>query len=206
LDLWDNPEFRHIRQQFKGVIVSHSGGLDSTALLHLFWRFSQGGKIFGLGVFHVNFGLRGEASDGDEAFSRQLAQSLNLPFFSRRISETERAERSGEGIQAWARRLRRAESARLAADGWAIALAHHLDDQAETVLMRLARGARPSRLLGMRAWASPYWRPLLGVRRAELAAYIARHGYTRQIRYAARRCSYTRRAGKQPQVPARHWP
>jgi tRNA(Ile)-lysidine synthetase-like protein len=157
-------------------MVAHSGGLDSTALLRLLWEKTKAGKTWRLGVFHVNYGLRGAAADEDEGFSVALAAELGLPFACRRVTAEERETRPGQGVQAWARALRRAEFTRLAADGWIVALAHHLDDQAETVLLRLARGAAPGRLIGMVPWAPPLWRPLLNHRKADLKAYLAALG------------------------------
>jgi tRNA(Ile)-lysidine synthase len=165
-----------LRQSYRGVIVSASGGPDSTALFHVFWALSQAGKNFSVEVFHLNYGLRGEASDGDEAYLRALAAGVGAPFRVRRVDEAERQARRGESVQEWARRLRRAEFAALAAEGWLIALGHHADDLAETVLQRLARGAGPEALAGMQSWAPPLWRPLLGLRKATILAELERCG------------------------------
>ena len=142
-------------------MVSISGGLDSTALLQAIWRLHQIQKNFRLAAFHCAYGLRGNESHGDLIFCKTLAKERNIPFIYRKITSEERLRRSGEGVQEWARRLRQEEFQRLASEGWIIALAHHRDDLAENVLMRLARGASPGNLLGMSTWAPPFWRPLL---------------------------------------------
>jgi tRNA(Ile)-lysidine synthetase-like protein len=163
-------------EEFRGVMVAHSGGADSTALFALICEIHKREKNIQLGVIHVNYGLRGEASDGDESFSRDLAARHGAAFHLRRVSEDERGARRGESVQEWARRLRYAEFEKLAREGWVIALAHHEDDLAENALLRLARGAGPGRLAGMRDWQKPYWRPLLGWRKAELLALLYERG------------------------------
>jgi len=120
-------------------------------------------------VVHVDHGLRPDSAD-DARFCCGLAQHLGLPFHLRRLRAEEM--RGGRGTQAEARRLRRRffEEARVDRGLEAVALGHHGDDQVETVLFRLLRGAGPRGLAGMAEWAPPYFRPLLSVRRAELEA------------------------------------
>ena len=158
---WAEAEKALISKQFQGVVVSISGGLDSTALLQAIWRLHQTQKNFRLAAFHCAYGLRGSESYDDLIFCETLAKERDIPFIYREITPEERLRRSGEGVQEWARRIRQEEFQRLARQGWIVALAHHRDDLAENVLIRLARGSSPGNLLGMQAWSAPYWRPLL---------------------------------------------
>ena len=162
-------------QSFKGVVVACSGGVDSTALFWLLKDLAESEKIFRLAVTHVAYGLRGAESEGDFEFVRNLADSAGLPFIPYRVSPEEHLAREGRGIQEWARGIRREYFRRLGDDGWVVALAHHLDDQAETAIFRLARGASPGKLLGMRPWTPPLWRPLLAVPRRTLVDYVVQN-------------------------------
>ncbi len=158
---WLEVEKELLSERFQGVVVSISGGLDSTALLQAIWHLHQTQKNFRLAAFHCAYGLRGSESVDDLNFCKTLAEERDIPFIYREITPEERLCRSGEGVQEWARRIRQEEFQRLARQGWIVALAHHRDDLAENVLMRLARGSGPGNLLGMQAWSTPYWRPLL---------------------------------------------
>lgn len=118
-------------------------------------------------VGHVNFGLRGEESEKDEALCQETAQSLGLPFHVKHVDLSS----SKIGIQVAARK------ARLEAyDKWLashppstlVALAHHADDQAETLLMRLGRGSGVHGLAGMRPSSSNLLRPMLGITKSEI--------------------------------------
>ena len=159
------------------IIVALSGGADSTALLDLLSRLP--GLSPRLVAAHLNHCLRGPESDRDEEFVRSLAEQYRIPLECRRVDVKEHSRRERLNLEDAGRRARIGFLSELR-DSWqatAVALAHHADDQAETVLMRLLRGAGPGGLAGM-----PYRngrkfiRPLLGVTRAELAAYLAERG------------------------------
>ncbi len=175
LEAWSEIEKELVLKRFQGVMVSLSGGPDSTALFHLIWRLAKQKKNFQVAALHLNYGLRGAASSGDQAYCRELAERHGVAYYERVVRKEERELRQGEGIQAWARRLRREEFQRYSAAGWLIALGHHQGDLAENVLLRLARGASPGHLLGMQAWRWPLWRPLLGFTKAELLQYLTTH-------------------------------
>ncbi len=165
------------------ILVAVSGGLDSTALLHLLHRQARRQRLV-LSVGHVNHGLRGEASDADEAGVRALAESLALPVRSARADPRPRRSggpsRSRPTLQEAAREARYEALRALAADLGAecIATAHTADDQAETVLLRLLRGSGPDGLAGIpeRSPDGVIVRPLLQVSRSELTAYAAAQG------------------------------
>jgi len=155
------------------VLVAVSGGGDSVALLHLFAR-SRFGHAGQLHVAHLDHGLR-RGSAADRRFVERLCRRLDLPCLAER-REVAQLRRRDESPAEAARRVRREfllQSA-VRADCEHIATGHTLDDQAETVLLRLARGAGPTALGGIApAGPGPFVRPLLGLERAELRAWLA---------------------------------
>lgn len=165
------------------VCVAVSGGADSTALLHrLFASKRELGVV--LSVLHVEHGLRGEASRRDAAFVAALAEQLQLPCQTISVDTPKRAAEQKETIEEAARNLRyevfRAVVAKDQADK--IATAHTLDDQAETVLMKLLRGAWTEGLGGIHPALKLddaghlCVRPLLGTTRGEVEAYLRASG------------------------------
>jgi tRNA(Ile)-lysidine synthase len=156
------------------VLVGCSGGGDSVALLHLLHRMSPKRRP-GLLVAHLDHGMR-RGSAADRAFVERLAARLEIPSVAdRRVVPDLR--RRGESPEQAARRVRRAFLLEVARQTGAthVALGHTLDDQAETILMRLARGSGPSALLGMRgAGPGPIVRPLLAIERADIRAWLQR--------------------------------
>ena len=152
------------------IVVGLSGGRDSVALLHMLAQ--EGCKLYAV---HVHHGIRGEEADGDADFCRELCDRLHIPFEEYRIDAPALAAANGQSLETAARLARRAilkESA--TRHDAAIALAHHADDQAETVLFRLARGAAGPR--GMEAVVEAegciWLRPLLGSTRAQLTHWL----------------------------------
>jgi tRNA(Ile)-lysidine synthetase-like protein len=156
------------------VLAAVSGGGDSVALLHLLLRYSAGADL-ALSVAHLDHGLR-RGSRTDRRFVERLAREHALQCVSDR-RELLALRRRGESPEEAARRVRRRFLLDAASDAGAtlIALGHTLDDQAETVLMRLARGAGPAALAGMAASGpGPFIRPLLGIERIDLRNYLQR--------------------------------
>jgi len=157
------------------VLVGVSGGPDSLALLHLLTRLAEAWGL-SLHVVHVNHGLRAEAAD-DAAFVEAVGREWDLPVTVAAV-DVGAERRRGESIQQAARRVRYRVFAETAAAFGAsrIALGHHADDQAETVLMRFLRGAGAAGLAGMRPRRGRYIRPLLEVTRAGIEAYCQSFG------------------------------
>ncbi len=166
-----------------GVLVAASGGVDSTVLLH--GLVSLPDRLgLRVAVGHVNHGLRGDESDADEAFVVALAGRLGVPC---QVSRVAPGQLRGQGpsrtrptLQEACRRLRY-EALRSQASGLGasrIATAHTADDQAETVLLRLLRGAAGDGLAGIpeRSLDGLVVRPLLGVSRSEILAHAGRQG------------------------------
>lgn len=154
------------------LLVAVSGGSDSVALLRLL-RALAPERGWRLVVGHVDHDLRPDSA-ADAAWVADLARSLGLDCLVRRVV----VRPAGRGLEDAARQARRGALAGMAAQARAatIALAHHLDDQAETLLMRLLAGAGPSGLAGMRPLDRPWWRPLLGARREQLRDFLMQLG------------------------------
>lgn len=152
----------------KKWLVGVSGGADSVALLHLL--LEKGFR--NLVVCHLDHRLRGRASTGDAAFVRKLAERLKLPFEGGRVEVKKLAEEKRESIETAARRARHDFFRECAAKHRCrrVILAHHADDQAETVLWNLLRGSYG--LKGMKPMqvieGLELHRPLLEWRREEL--------------------------------------
>ncbi len=132
------------------VVVGVSGGPDSVALLHLLHSIAPSYGL-ALHVAHLNHCIRGEEADGDEAFVISLARSWNLPVTTERIDIPALARREKLALEEAARRARYGFLCRVAQRVGArkIAVGHNADDQAETILMHLLRGAGPAGLRGM---------------------------------------------------------
>jgi len=169
------------------LAVGLSGGADSVALLRaLAEQSAELGLV--LHVAHLHHGLRGSEADGDLEFARDLADQLGLPFHSSRVNIKAEAKgnrasgKAGESIEEAARRLRYDWFRQLMAMGEvdAVATAHTSDDQAETVLGKFLRGAWTEGLSGIypvvEFGEGRILRPLLGVTRAEVEAYLTELG------------------------------
>jgi len=166
------------------LVVGVSGGPDSVALLDFLVAYRarhvipQGGLIAG----HVNHGLRGEESEADAAFVEELAARLDVRFMTSRIDPVARQRERGESLEEAARKLRYRELRRMAAAGGSarVAVAHTADDQAETILLRLIRGAGITGLSGMRPLRKlrglEVARPLLTTAKRHVLEYLKRRG------------------------------
>ena len=151
--------------------VGLSGGIDSVVLLHVLHALKSRRK-YSLCAIHVHHGLSPNA-DAWAKFCTKLCRRLRLPLSARRVKVT----KAGKGLEAAARDARYAAFKRTAAD--VIALAHNLDDQAETVLMNLLRGAGLRGASGMpvrsRLGDKELVRPFLQISRQRIAAYAREH-------------------------------
>ena len=150
------------------LVAAVSGGADSMALL-LLLRQLQPRFGYTLSACHVNHGLRGQSADRDEAFVRAECARLGVPLRVFHAAElTPPPAHAGED---WARRLRYTAFVQLQGQGIdAIATAHTANDQAETLLLRLARGTGLHGAGGIRPRRGCYLRPLLCLSRAETEA------------------------------------
>lgn len=150
--------------------VAVSGGADSVALLDVLQRLG-----YSLHILHVNHQLRGAESAGDEQFVRQLGQRLSLPVEVLRAPAPTQAENLEQAL----RRIRYSffEQARRELRLERVATGHTRSDQAETVLLRLARGAGTQGLCGIHpVTRQGVIRPLLEISRGEIRAYLRQRG------------------------------
>ncbi|MBT3269504.1 tRNA lysidine(34) synthetase TilS [Candidatus Poribacteria bacterium] len=164
----------HLGSRGTRVLVAVSGGADSMALLDVLTELRPRLDIQ-LVVAHLNHGLRGDASDADEAFVREQAEARALPVFAERVDVAALAHDAGASVETTARQARAGVLTRAATEAGAgrIALGHHRDDVAETVLMRLLRGAGSRGLAAMAPLRDGLWiRPLLARSRDEVRAYL----------------------------------
>jgi tRNA(Ile)-lysidine synthase len=157
------------------VLVALSGGADSVALLRIL--HSAGYRCE---AAHCNFHLRGEESDRDETFVRQLCQSLDIPLHTIDFNTTTYAAERHISIEMAARELRYDwfEKLRKEQEAAVITVAHHRDDSVETMLLKLLRGTGIAGLQGIRPRNGAIVRPLLCVDREEILHYLQSIGQT----------------------------
>jgi len=161
------------------VVAAVSGGADSVALLHILAGLAPG-MGFDLAVAHLDHRLRGERSERDAAFVEALAARLALPFVAGRADVRARARRNGISLEMAAREARYAFLGRVCRETGAthVATGHTADDQAETVLLKLLRGAGMTGLSGMpckvRRRSVTVVRPLMDVTRSQIVDYLQR--------------------------------
>lgn len=156
------------------LCVGYSGGLDSLALLHALATLPSA-RSRGLSAIHIDHGLHPDSADW-ALHCQATAAGLQLPL---RIIRVAVPRARGEGLEAAARATRLEAFRRHLPAGATLVLAHHADDQTETVLLKLLRGGGPEGLRGMRALralgAHRLWRPLLALPRTALHAYAQAH-------------------------------
>ncbi len=161
------------------ILVGLSGGPDSVALLRLLHREMQEDDSISLGAAHVNYRLRGKDSEDDEMFCRELCSELKVRLHRKRARKQPRST----NLQQWARRLRydffnelcERESYEY------IAVGHNRDDNVETILMHLARGAGTFGMSGMAEMSGRIIRPLLNCPRADIEGFLEQGGFRFRI-------------------------
>jgi tRNA(Ile)-lysidine synthase len=155
------------------VLVAVSGGPDSVALLYALLDIRDEFNL-DLCVAHLNHKLRGRESDEDQKFVKNLAHRLNLKFFSKSIDVKKEAKKKKSSLEEGARLVRYRYLENLAdkikADK--IAIGHQADDQAETFLMRLLRGAGGTGLSGIPPKRGRIIRPLIEIKREEIEKFL----------------------------------
>lgn len=171
----ENIRFDDVRS--KHLLVALSGGADSVALLKLMCM-QRDELNLQLTAAHLHHGIRGPQADEDAAFCRKLCASLEVSSIEERIDVPALAQARGQGLETAAREVRydflRRAKQQCGAD--LIALAHHLNDQAETILMHLLRGAGPEGACGMARISGDLYRPLLETPKAALMQFLEEAG------------------------------
>lgn len=157
------------------ALVALSGGADSVALLRVLLEMNIRCE-----AVHCNFHLRGDESDRDEQFVRELCQHLSVPLHVEHFDTAKWAESHRMSIETAARQLRYEAFDRLLTEHHlqVVAVAHHLEDSVETMLFNLMRGTGIKGLCGIAPINGHIVRPLLSVTRADIAAYLATLGQT----------------------------
>lgn len=162
------------------IVAGVSGGVDSMVLLYLLNRFvdEYGGDLI---AAHLNHGLRDEEADRDERFVSKAAESMGIPFVSKKIDLKGSVNNSGRNMQELARSERYEFFQKISDDrnGEKIAVGHHADDQAETVIMRIVRGSGIRGLGAIPPVRVNIIRPLIEITREEIARFASEEG----IRY-----------------------
>lgn len=167
---------RNLFQRGQHIIVAVSGGPDSVALLSILHRLRSGWKLT-LTAVHCNYGLRGAESEGDQKFVEEFCQRLGVPLHVRRVGIDAGGRKAS--LQAEARDLRYRVMQEIAEKCGAdrVAIGHTADDQAETVLLWMLRGAGLTGLSGMPAFRdNKIIRPLYDTKRQEILLYLRTAG------------------------------
>jgi tRNA(Ile)-lysidine synthase len=160
------------------VVAAVSGGSDSVALAWILRELSDAGALRLTGIAHLDHSLRGAESARDAAFCRDLAAELGVTFDVEAVDVARLAKAHGQSIEEAGREARYAffDRVRARASADAVATGHTRDDQAETVLMRVFRGAGTKGLAGIPPRRGAIARPLIDLRRVELAGWLNAHG------------------------------
>jgi tRNA(Ile)-lysidine synthase len=180
------------------ILLAVSGGIDSMVMLHL---FKQAG--FSIGVAHCNFQLRGNASDDDELFVGRYCDAHNIPFYTRRFNTAEIAGQEGKSVQLVARELRYAFFYELI-DKYsfdAIATAHHLTDNLETVLLNLTRGTGIDGLAGIPLKNRNTIRPMMFASREAIRDFAVDNSITWREDLSNETDDYTRNLIRHQVIP-----
>lgn len=155
------------------VGVGFSGGADSVTLLHILANNREKLGIKEIKAIHLHHGIRGEEADRDLEFSKDFCEKLNIEFIPFYENIPEIAKTTGESLEECARRIRYECFKKVNCD--VVATAHNLNDNIETFLLNLTRGASLSGLCGIPYKRDKYIRPLLDITRAEIEEYASQN-------------------------------
>ncbi len=178
----------HMIDKGDSVVAGVSGGADSVALLLQLAEYREQSD-YTLQVFHLNHMIRDDA-DRDEMFVKQLCEGLGIPFFSAREDVRMRADEWHMSVEEAGRRIRYEKMRELGADK--IAVGHHEDDLAETVLINMCRGTGLHGMVGIAPVQDDIIRPLIYMTRGEIEDYLADIGQEYCIDETNTSMDYTR--------------
>jgi tRNA(Ile)-lysidine synthase len=181
------------------ILLGVSGGIDSICMFHLFRQLE-----FKISIAHCNFQLRGEESNKDEIFVKQLANNYNIPFYSTKFDTTRVAQENGISIQMAARDLRYEWFSELlnTYEYDYIAIAHNKDDVIETFLINLSRGSGIKGLSGIKSKYSNVIRPLLFASRKNIEQYIIENNFDYREDSSNSSTKYSRNLIRHEIIPA----
>ena len=159
------------------IILGLSGGADSCALLSVLCKLKDKFSLT-LTAVHINHCLRGEEADGDETFAKGLCERLGVEFISERADVNAYAEKNGLGSEEAGRLIRYEAFERIKEEKGAskIAVAHNINDRAETVIMRIARGSGIKGLAGISPVRGDIIRRHINCERSEIESYCENEG------------------------------
>lgn len=155
------------------IVIGVSGGADSMSLLYVLLEIQKEIE-FNIHIVHVNHGVRGKDSDSDQAFVKRKARELDLPYYTKNVDMVKYGKEKGISAEEAGRKLRYGffrQVLKKSGKG-RIAVAQNKNDQAETLLMRFFRGTGIDGLKGMEYIYKDIIRPILGISRPEIEAYI----------------------------------
>lgn len=154
------------------VVIGLSGGADSVCLFLILDKLSKDLGI-SLEAVHVNHGIRGLAADEDESFVIDLCKNHSVPITTRKVDIPHLASKNHETEEECGRRIRyQLFNEKATSEKHKIAVAHHMEDQAETVIFRMARGTGIKGIAGMKAIEGKIIRPLLCLHKSEIISYL----------------------------------
>ncbi len=163
-------------QEHDNIVVGVSGGPDSMALLYVLLEIRDVIN-FNIHIAHVNHGVRGEDAKSDQLFVEKIASKLNLPYYTINVNMIEYGKEKGISSEEAGRELRYGFFREILYNlgGGKIAVAHNMNDQAETLIMRFLRGTGIDGLKGMDFITKDIIRPILGIDRKEIEAFIEKN-------------------------------
>ena len=188
------------------IVVGLSGGPDSVCLVHGLWTLKDELQIGGLCPVHINHGLRGAESDGDQEYAMRFCESLGAELRVFRFDVAAEAAAAGVGTEDAGRRLRYQafEKVKNETGSQRIAVAHNYNDQAETVLMSIMRGTGIAGLSGItyKRDDGVIIRPILDLKRSEIEDYCQKAGLAPRIDSSNKETIYTRNKIRLDLIPA----
>ena len=164
-------EYKMSEQLQRGVLVGFSGGADSVMLLCFLAHYSDFGRNFPVVALHVNHSIRGEEADRDEEFARCFCSLLGVEFISKKIDVPKLATDTKTGLEECARECRYLEFANIIrgrSDLSTVCVAHNADDNLETVILNLLRGAGTKGMAGIPPVRENIVRPLIYVTKKDI--------------------------------------
>ena len=158
-----------------GVLIGLSGGADSVMLLHFLLEYRRRNGGFPILAVHINHMIRGCEADADEAFSRSLCEELGVEFISYSIDIPTMAKSCGKSLEEVARNARYSKFSDIISgrkDISAISVAHNADDNLETGLLNIFRGAGTRGAAGIPVIRDNIFRPLIKVKKADIISAL----------------------------------